>query len=293
MDFRILGPLEVYDGDRAVVLGGARQRAVLAILLLNRGEIVSADRLIEDLYDGEPPATAAKSLQAHISRLRRALAPAAPLHTRGSGYVLEASPDQVDADRVALMLADGRQKLAAADPASAAALLAEALGLWRGAPLADVAYERFAQDEIARLDELRLECLEERYEADLALGRHAEVVGELERLVAEHPLRERLRGQLMLALYRCGRQAEALGAYSDGRRDLVDQLGIDPGRALQELERAILNQDPRLDPVAAPGGRGDRAAAGGGRLRRQAERARPPRRGARRGTLGAWPARRS
>ncbi len=252
MNFRILGPLEVDDNGRSVPLGGARQRALLAILLLHRGEVVVADRLIEDLYDGEPPVTAAKSLQAHVSRLRRALAPAQRLHTHGSGYLLEVGPDEVDADRLARLLRDGRRQLGGADPASAATSLNEALALWRGAPLADVAYASFAQDEIARLGELRLECLEERLEADLELGRHAEIVGELERLVSEHPLRERMRGQLMLALYRSGRQAEALAAYQDGRRALVDELGIDPGRPLQELERAILNHDPGLDPAVQP-----------------------------------------
>jgi DNA-binding SARP family transcriptional activator len=250
MDFRILGPLEVDDDGRSVELGGARQRALLAILLLRRNEVVTTDRLIEDLYGGRPPPTAAKSLQAHVSRLRGALRPESRLHTRGGGYVLEIGSDELDADRAAQLLADGRRARAAGDHDAAALSLAAALRLWRGPPLADVAYDHFAQDEIARLDELRLECLEERLDADLDRGRHAEVAGELERLVAEHPLRERFRRQLMLSLYRCGRQADALAAYQDARRVLLEELGLEPGRALQDLERAILNHDPRLDAPA-------------------------------------------
>jgi DNA-binding SARP family transcriptional activator len=252
MDFRILGPIEVDDDGRAVELGGTRQRALLALLLLRRNEVVATDRLIEDLYDGRPPATAAKSLQAHVSRLRRALRPEDRLHTRAGGYLLDVGDDELDADRAVRLLAEGRRARAAGEPEAAAGSLGEALALWRGPPLADVAYDGFAQDEIARLDELRLECLEERLDAELELGRHVEVASELEQLVAERPTRERLRGQLMLALYRCGRQAEALASYQDARRALVEELGIDPGRPLQELERAILNQDPALDPIAAP-----------------------------------------
>ncbi|HET9288490.1 MAG TPA: BTAD domain-containing putative transcriptional regulator [Gaiella sp.] len=251
MDFRILGPLEVDEGGRSVELGGARQRALLTILLLRRNEVVSADRLIEELYDGRPPPTAAKSLQAHVSRLRGALRPEDRLHTRPGGYVLEVAPDELDADRAARLVAEGRKARGAGDHDAAATSFASALGLWRGRPLADVAYDGFAQDEIARLDELRLECLEERLETDLERGRHAEVIGDLERLVAEHTGRERLRGQLMLALYRSGRQADALAAYQDARRSLLDELGIEPGRALQELERAILSQDRRLDAPAS------------------------------------------
>ena len=244
MNFQILGPLEVEDGGRSVELGGARQRALLAILLLRRNEVVTADRLIEELYKGRPPPTAAKSLQAHISRLRSALRPENRLHTRGGGYVLEVATDELDADRVGGLLAEGRKARRAGDHDAAATSLDSALGLWRGPPLADLAYDGFAQEEIARLEELRLECLEERLEAGLERGRHAEIVGDIERLVAEHPGRERLRGQLMLALYRSGRQADALAAYQDARRVLLDELGIEPDKALQELERAILNHDP-------------------------------------------------
>jgi predicted ATPase/DNA-binding SARP family transcriptional activator len=247
MDFRILGPLEVDDDGRSVELGGIRQRALLALLLLRRNEVVAADRLVEDLYGGRPPPTASKSLQAHVSRLRSALRPKSRLHTRAGGYMLELGADELDADRAARLLADGRRERAAGDHDAAAQSLDAALALWRGPPLADVAYDGFAQDEVARLEELRLECLEERIDADLDRGRHTEVAGELERLVAEHPLRERFRCQLMLALYRCGRQAEALAAYQNGRRVLLEELGLEPGRALQGLERAILKHDPALD----------------------------------------------
>jgi DNA-binding SARP family transcriptional activator len=246
MELRILGPLEVADDGREVELVGARQRALLAILLLHRNEVVPAERLLEHLYGAEQPATAAKSLQAHVSRLRKVLAPDRLL-TRGSGYVLVTEPEEVDAERFVRLLDSGRAALADGDAAAGERCLLEALALWRGSPLDDVAYEEFAQSEVARLEELRLGCVEELNEARLALGRHAELVGELERLVAAEPLRERRSGQLMVALYRCGRQAEALAAYADARRILNDELGLAPSRALQELERAILNQDPSLD----------------------------------------------
>ena len=249
MEFRILGPLEVVDDGRAVGLGGARPRALLAILLLRRNEVVPAERLREDLYGAEQPVTGAKSLQAHISRLRKALGPNR-VRTRGGGYVLEVAPDEVDADRFADQLGAGRSALAAGKTASAERSFMEALALWRGPPLTDFAYQEFAQAEITRLEELRLACLEELFEARLALARHSETVGELERLVAEHPLRERLRGQLMLALYRDGRQAEALGAYQAARRALVEGLGIEPGPRLRELHHAVLQQDPALDAGA-------------------------------------------
>ncbi len=252
MNFRILGPLEVEEDSRAVDLGGARQRALLAILLVHRGEVVSVDRLIEDLYGARPPATAGKSLQAHISRLRKALGSDNRLHTRAGGYVLELLDSELDADRFGRLSDEGRDALSRGEAERAAQLLEEALALWRGPPLADIAYEEFAQSEIARLQELRLATVEELMEAGLVLGRHAALVGELEHLVAEQPLRERLRGQLMLALYHGHRQAEALAVYQQGRRMLADELGLEPGRNLQELERAILNHDPSLEPVATP-----------------------------------------
>ena len=263
MEFRILGQLEVENGARAVELGGARQRALLAILLLRRNEVIPTERLLEDLYGAEQPATAGKSLQAHVSRLRKALE-ADRLHTRGGGYVLETQADEVDADQFSRLIAEGRESLSVGDADSAEGTLVEALALWRGPPLGELAYEDFAQSEVARLEELRLACLEVLFDARLELGHHTDSAGELERLVAENPLRERLRAQLMLTLYRCGRQADALAAYRDARRVLLDELGLEPSRTLQDLERAILAQDRQLDPVvrhaaspapAAPPGR--------------------------------------
>jgi DNA-binding SARP family transcriptional activator len=244
--FRILGPLEVAERDVTRPLGGVKQRAVLAILLVHRGEVLSGERLVEELWGARAPATAAKVLQAYISRLRKAVG-GDVLLTRGGGYVLSAAAGEVDLDVFERLAADGRAALAAGDPASAAARLREALGLWRGPPLSDFTYEAFAQGEIARLEQARMAALEERIDADLALGRHDQLVPELELLAREHPLRERLCAQRMLALYRAGRQAEALQAYRDSRQVLVDQLGIEPGRELRELHRAIAGQDQRLD----------------------------------------------
>ncbi len=253
MEFRILGPLEVRDGDREVPLGGPRQRAVLAILLTRAGEVVSQDRLIDELWGEEPPQTATNTLHGYLSHLREAVGRDV-IESRAPGYVLRLEPGQLDLRRFERLAEQAARALGAGRAGEAAATLREALSLWRGPALADFAYEPFAQAEIARLEELRLGALERRLEADLALGRHGELVGELEALVAEHPLRERLRAQLMLALYRSGRQAEALAAYRDARQALVDELGIEPGPALQELERAILCQDPGLEPERAPAG---------------------------------------
>jgi DNA-binding SARP family transcriptional activator len=250
-DFRILGSVEVEDAGTSFDLGGARQRTLLAILLLNRGEPVSADRLIDELYDGHPPPTAAKSLHAHISRLRKALGPVDRLRTEARGYAFRVEPDELDADRFAALLGEARE-LVRDDPEAAVAAIDRALALWRGPPFGDLGYSTFAQGELARLEELKLCCLEERMEAELALGRHVELLPELERLVAENPSRERLRGQQMVALYRGGRQAEALNAYQDARRALAEELGLEPGSALQALERSILNHDPALD--APPNG---------------------------------------
>jgi len=246
MEFRILGPLEVRDGNRLVSLGGPRQRAVLAVLLTRANEVVSTDRLIDELWGDEPPGTVMNVLQSYVSHLRKELGPDVLL-TRAPGYLIELEPDQLDLRRFERFLDVAR----AEGPEEAAETLREALDLWRGPALADFAYEPFAQAEIARLEELRRVALERRIEADLALARHAELVGELEGLVAKHPLREHLRAQLMLALYRSGRQAEALEAYQSARRVLVDELGIDPSPALQELERAILRQDRSLDMTSA------------------------------------------
>jgi DNA-binding SARP family transcriptional activator len=207
--------------------------------------------IIDGLWGASPPQTAAKVLQNCVSALRKELATEA-LQTVGSGYALRVDPDELDRDRFERRLADGRAALAEGEPAEAAALLREALALWRGAPLSDFAYEAFAQDEIHRLEELQVAAIEDRIDAELALGLHGQLVPELEGLVARHPVRERLRGQLMLALYRCGRQAEALAAYRDARRTLLGELGIEPGRGLQSLERAILAQEATLDVAPAP-----------------------------------------
>jgi YVTN family beta-propeller protein len=247
VEFRILGPLELTEDGRSVDLAGGRQRTLLALLLLHANEVVSSDRLIDGLWGERPPATAAKVLQNAISQLRRSLGDNL-IVTRAPGYLLQVEPASIDARRFESLLDDGRQTLAAGDAAHAARVLREGLALWRGPPLGEFAYEPFASTEIARLDELRLRALEERIEADLALGRHADLIGELERLVSEHPLRERPRGQLMLALYQSGRQAEALQAYQDGRRLLAEELGLEPGAALQQLEKQILTRDPALEP---------------------------------------------
>ncbi len=252
---------------------GRRQRAVLAILLLHRREVVSADRIADELWGERPPDTAIKTVQVYVSRLRKELGEGV-LVTRGGGYALEVDADQVDADRFERLAAEGREALDQGDPHGAAEHLRGALELWRGPPLADFAYEPFAQNEVARLDELHLVVVENRVEADLALGRHAALVGELEALVAEHPTRERLRGQLMLALYRSGRQSEALESYQDARRTLDAELGLEPGPELRELEQEILNQDqaiaapPRGGPAASSRRRrgGVLVAFGGGLL---------------------------
>jgi eukaryotic-like serine/threonine-protein kinase len=257
MEFRILGPLEALDEGRVVRLGGARQRALLAVFLLHRGETLSTDRLIDELWGERPPATAAKSVQVYVSRLRKAFAEengdaaAGAIVTREHGYELILDPERLDAHRFERLVAEGRSDLAAGRPAPAASALEDALSLWRGPPLADLAYEPFAQQETARLDELRVEALETLIEAKLALGAHAEVVGQLRTLIGEHPFREGLRAQLMLALYRCDRQADALQAYQDARLTLVEELGIEPSERLRELEQAILAQDPALHMVVA------------------------------------------
>jgi predicted ATPase/DNA-binding SARP family transcriptional activator len=247
MDFRILGPLEVFVEERRLELGGSKQRQLLAILLLHANEVVSADKLIEGLWSATPPATATKGLQVHLSRLRKALGRDDVLVTRSGGYTLLAAVEEIDASKFELLATRGRERLAAGNIEGASADLHESLRMWRGAPLADFTYETFAQGEIARLEELRLVAIEDRIEADLAAGRDAELVGELEGLVAAQPLRERLRSQLMVALYRAGRQAEALAAYQEARRVLVEGLGIEPTAALRTLERQILAQDPALD----------------------------------------------
>jgi YVTN family beta-propeller protein len=248
-EFRILGPLVVRENGDALDVGGGKQRALLALLLLHARETVSTDAVIDALWGERPPASAASSLHAYVSRLRRALG-RDRLVRSGHGYRLEVGPDELDFDRFQRLLEEGRERLAQADARGAADTLRAALALWSGPPLADLAYEAFAADEIRRLEELRLQALEERIDADLELGRHRQLVPELETLVREDPLRERLRGQLMLALYRSGRQVEALQVYRQGRAGLVRDLGLEPSQELQQLERAILTHDPALGPPA-------------------------------------------
>ena len=253
MDFRILGPLEALDGARHVALGGRKRRAVLAVLLLHQNETISGERLIDELWGESPPANALKTLQVHISRLRKELPPDV-LVTREHGYELQLDLDELDAHIFEGLLDDGRGELAAGNPHRALAALERSLALWRGTPLADLAYEPFAQAEIARLEDLRAAAIEHTIEAKLALGRHGEVIVQLDQLVEEHPYREALRAQLMLALYRADRQADALQAYQDARRQLVEDLGIEPGARLRELERAVLAQDEslKLEPIDVP-----------------------------------------
>ena len=246
MRYGILGPLELTMDGRAISVAGAKQRALLAVLLLNANRVVSSDTLIDALWEEQPPETAVKALQVRVSQLRKLLGPGR-LATRSPGYLLRVDEGELDLHEFDALLHQARD----ASPADAAVALSEALALWRGPPLADFAYERFAQREIARLEELRVEATEERLKADLALGRHGTLIVELETLVAQHPLRERMRGQLMLAMYRSGRQAEALESYQAARTALVDELGIEPGHQLRELHQQILRQDWRLDLAVA------------------------------------------
>ena len=249
MTARLLGPLEVEAGGPPIELGPARQRAVLARLLLDPNRTVAIDRLVDDLWGVDPPATAVKLVHIHVSKLRKVL-PAGVLVTRPPGYALEIPPASLDLVRFDRLHALGRSALAGGSPAEAAQRLHDALALWRGAALAEFD-EPFAALESRRLEESRLVCLEDRIDADLALGGHAVLIGELIAHVARHPLRERPRRQLMLALYRCGRQVEALAGYRQLRQTLSSELGIEPSRALRELERRMLQQDPTLDIAAA------------------------------------------
>lgn len=244
MEFRILGPLEVADGERLLALGGAKQRALLALLVLNANRAVSVERLLEALWGEQQPASGAKTLHVYVSQLRKVLG-AERLVTQPPGYLLRVGAEELDEASFHAL----RDQAATASGEGTAELLRAALALWRGPPLGDFAYEQFAQAEISRLEELRLTTIEQRVDADIELGRHASLVGELEALVVANPLRERLRRQLMTVLYRSGRQAEALAVYQDARRTLVDELGIDPSRELRELESAILRQDVALDFV--------------------------------------------
>jgi DNA-binding SARP family transcriptional activator len=250
LEFRILGPLEAVDPSGAPVrLGGPRQRAVLAILLLSANRVVSIDRLADDLYGGEPPATAVTQVQRQVSDLRKLLGPA--IETRPPGYLVRAGQETLDLNRFERLAEDAGSALAHGAPERAAACLREALALWRGPPLADLAYEPFAAAPIARLEELRLAVVEQRLEAELGLGEHRRLVAELEELVGEHPTHERFTAQLMTALYRSGRQDDALAAYRSLRRALVETFGIEPTPELSRLEQAVLSHDPSLD-VPAP-----------------------------------------
>ena len=244
MELRILGPLEVRNAGGPVRLGGPKQRALLSLLLIRGDEVVTTDRLVDELWPKRPPPTAVKTVQMYVSQLRRALGDGV-LTTHGRGYRLELGRIELDARR----FEEGVRRAAAEErPERAVELLRDALSLWRGPALADVAYERFAAEEISRLEELRLAAVEDRIERELELRRAEELVPELQGMVAAHPLRERLRGQLMLALYRSGRQPEALEVYRDVRQRLDRELGLEPSRALRELEAAILRQDRTLDP---------------------------------------------
>ena len=247
MEFRILGPVSVAVGDREVTLGGVKQRSLLALLLLHRNEPVSTDRLVDELWGERPPETAQKTVQVYVSQLRKLLGEGR-IETHGHGYVLRVGEGELDLDRFQALVEGAQQE----EPRGAAASLREALSLFRGEPLQDLAYEPWAQSEIARLREIRLAALEQRLQADLELGRHRALVAELEALVRELPLREELRGLLMLALYRSGRQADALEVHREGRRLLDEQLGLEPGPELRELEQQILQHDPSLAAPVAP-----------------------------------------
>jgi YVTN family beta-propeller protein len=247
VEFRVLGPFEVVDGDRALELGGSKQRGLLAMLVLHAGRGVSIDTLIDGLWGDRAPATVTKSLQVYVSRLRKLLGEDV-IVTRAPGYALAVTPEDVDLGRFERLTEEARTQ----PPAEAAVTLRTALDLWHGPALADLANEPFAGVEVARLEDLRQAALEARIDADLALGRHTAVVAELEALVRSHPYRERLTGHLMVALYRAGRQADALQAYRDARSTLAGELGIEPGPQLRELEQRILSHDPSLAAPSEP-----------------------------------------
>ena len=286
--YSILGPLEVRQDEARVEVGGGKQRALLALLLTRADEVLPVDAILDQLWEEDPPATAKTALQGYVSGLRKAIPSGADrLQTVAGGYVLRLAGDELDARRFE-ELAGSARGVIDRDPERAASLLREALELWRGPALADFAYDAFAQAEIARLEEARLAATEDLYDAELACGRHADLVGRLEAEIAAHPLRERLRGQLILALYRSGRQAEALQAYQTTRDVLVEELGIDPSPALQRLEKAILVQDPSLERSGTGGRSGSgRPACARDLVRRPRDRARRAD-GARRATARGW-----
>src|SRR5262245_31585942 len=258
IDFRLLGPLEAFEDGRPLPLGSRQQRAVLAILLLHANEPVATDRLIDGVWGDRPPPTAATTVQVYVSRLRKILGREL-LVTRPPGYMLRVASDQLDLGRAERLIAAAQ---GTTELTRRAALFRDALALWRGPALAEFAYDELARAEIERLEELRLTTLESAVEAELELGRHTEVAGELETALDQHPLRERMRAQLMLALYRSGRQADALAVYRDGRRRLVDDLGLEPGPELRQLEQQILAQDAALDAARHDGDDADAGPTG-------------------------------
>ncbi len=260
MEYRILGPLEVVEHGHKLPLGGVRQRALLAVLLLHRREVVSVDHLIEALWGDNPPLTAAKTIQVYVSRLRKVLG-AEILETCGRGYRLAIDSGRCDLDRFDALLARGREAVESENRALAVEALRDALALWRDPGLDEFSGEPFAEAELARLVEARLTALEDRIDAELAMGRGPELVRELEQLAAEHPLRERPAAALMLALYRAGRQADALAVYRATRERLVDELGLEPSPSLRELESRILRHDPSLSPPRPATPSGSRRAA--------------------------------
>ncbi|MGH2754648.1 MAG: CocE/NonD family hydrolase [Actinomycetota bacterium] len=259
MRYRVLGPLEVRDDERPLDLGSRKQRAVLALLLIEAGRVVSVDALIDGLWGESAPATAQGTLQAYISNLRKVLEPSrgrgeapAVIVSRPPGYVLDVDPDAVDAGRFESLAIHGSELVDQGSPEGALTVLDEALSLWRGPAYADFAFEPFAQQEVGRLEELHLTVVEAKTESELALGRHRMLIGELRRWVEKEPLRERLRANLALALYRDARQAEALATLREGREYLADELGIDPGPELRDLEERMLRQDPALEWTSPP-----------------------------------------
>jgi DNA-binding SARP family transcriptional activator len=252
MEFRILGPLEVLEGGEPIALGTLKERLVLAVLLLHANEFVSRDRLIDELWGVAPPPTARKAVNVYVSKLRKTLSANGdePIATADGGYRLTVDRDLLDADRMRRLVARARERMTDGESEAASQLLQEALGFWRGPTLAGLALESSGRDEVAQLEELRLTVLMDRIDCDLAQGRHEHVLGELQVLVGEHPLRERLRAQQMLALYRADRQVDALDAYQQARHALIDELGIEPSESLQRLQQAILQHDPALETPA-------------------------------------------
>src|SRR3954449_2611341 len=247
MEFRILGPLEVCDDAGVIALGGPLPRALLAMLVLHANQPVPVGRLTCALWGEDAPTAAGRTLQVYVSRLRKALGERDRLVISPAGYLVRVLPDELDAERFECRVAEGLEALAAGELERAVSVLGDALSLWRGPALAELASVWLAPGELARLEERRLVAIEARVDAELALGRHGALVAELQAHVAEHPWRERFHAQLMLALYRAGRQADALEAYRQAREVLVEQLGIQPGRELQDLQRAVLAQDSALD----------------------------------------------